>query len=70
MEEKITGSEPIGTTDKPNSLVEETDEREYKTCIWNGHEYSPGSYVCRGPRLKMICQPNGHWIGIHVINCI
>ncbi len=69
MKEKVTGSEPISTTDKPNSPVEETNEREYKTCVWNGHEYSPGAYLCRG-NTKMVCLPNGHWIGIVVVNCI
>ncbi len=66
--EKRVGSASIGTTDKPNSPVEETDETKYQTCVWNGHIYSPGSYVCRG-NTKMICQPNGTWLGIVVPKC-
>lgn len=70
MNEKPKGSEPIGTTNKPNSSVVETNERDYQTCIWNGHEYSPGAYVCRGNNKKLICQPNGSWIEFTVVKCI
>ena len=68
MNERLPGSEPIGATDEPNSPVDETDEGAYATCIWNGHEYSPGAYVCRG-NTKMVCNPNGHWVAIIVVKC-
>jgi hypothetical protein len=67
--EKITGSEPIGQTDEANSQVEDTDEATYVNCIWNGHVYSPGAYICRGPRIKMVCQPTGQWMQLHVVKC-
>lgn len=58
-------SEPLGTTDQPDSPIVEHDVEAAKTtfCYWKGSAYSVGSINCLNGQLYY-CHPQGQWVGL------
>lgn len=66
MEEHKKFSEPIGTTDEPDSKLVQADDVNPNdksmnvNCRWRGYVYSPGSRICE-ERLVWVCNSAGNW---------